>query len=141
MLVARLVFFWSKGPAIPGTDTKDLKEARCYDPGPESFRLLLARKVMAVRLGRRHLRAHLTLALPIDEVCWRRAVLFRAAPGVLLPQGDDSIGILVGQWAQEHTIDHTKDGGIRADAQGQCDNGRSCKTGFFHQHARPVAQV
>src|SRR5437867_2060340 len=49
--------------------------------------------------------------------------------------------VLYGQGAQHDRINHGKNGGVRADAQRQCDHGHGAEAEVLAQHAQPITQV
>ena len=59
----------------------------------------------------------------------------------LLPDKDQPIALGIGEWAQEHGMDHAEDRRIRANAEAQCEDGDHRESGVLAHHAQPVDQV
>jgi hypothetical protein len=61
--------------------------------------------------------------------------------GAHFAEGDQAVRLPVGEWADERGVDNGKDSGVRANSQGQGDDGDQGKAGFVPQHAKAITDV
>ena len=105
------------------------------------LRLADARQVKALVGGRRHAFKDLVLITPVYVVSHRGRVARVSASGVVLPDHHEPFGVSIRQGAQQHRVDDTEDGAVRADPQGQSDHGDGGEAGVFPERPQAVAQV
>src|SRR5205085_1717608 len=66
----------------------------------------------------------------------------RARPGpAVLAQNHDATGIWIWQRSQQHGIDDTEDGGVRADAERNREHGDGSEAGLFGQHSQGKTNI
>src|SRR5579859_4469256 len=77
--------------------------------------------------------------LPVEEIGvgdWRLAV-----SGGLSVERDELAWMRIRQWIEQHAIHDRKKGGVRADAQGQSENGDGGERGRFGEHSKGVTNI
>src|SRR5579862_5888800 len=77
----------------------------------------------------------MVLLLPVKKICWRHWI------AALLKDNYKSIVILVWKRPEQNSIDNTKDGGVRTDAQSKGDDRHRCKTMRLAELAQRVAKI
>src|SRR5215469_17160310 len=61
--------------------------------------------------------------------------------GAHFAKGDQAVRLPVGKWAHERCVDNGKDGGVRANPQGQGDDGDDGKAGIVCEHSKTITDV
>jgi hypothetical protein len=115
-------------------DSKHLKKILGNMGADNDFRFVLRGESEAQRVkrGDAFQRAALFLKLRRFRVGKQNAV--RATLPVDLRDGNEAARVLVRQGLEENGMDDTEDGGVRADAQGQSEEGDGGEAGIFLQH-------
>ncbi len=78
---------------------------------------------------------------PIDEIGIGCAPALHALAAHVAPESHEAAGLGEGEGAEHDGIDHTEDGGIGADAEGEGERGDECEARAFAEAARGVAQI
>ena len=73
--------------------------------------------------------------LPHVETCTLRLIFVR------FNKLDDAIGLRKGQRAEQYAIDHSEDGGVSPNAEGQGEDSHGGEAGSFSQSAKAEAEV
>ena len=57
------------------------------------------------------------------------------------PEHRQSLGGVIGKRSEKNRIEDAEDGGVRADAQRECEHGNACEAGILYQAANGVSEV
>src|SRR5688500_17577720 len=142
-LISDRVLFGQEGATHERLHAQRSKERLADKLGLDLFRFAgPAREIDALICYCRHVFERSALLLPIEKVCRGYDILepggFSESP---LPNHDDALGIRIRERTEQHAIDHTEDGGIRADAERESDHGREGEARFLQQRPHSVPQI
>ena len=135
------VLFWQKPAADEwrhpdGVEKPvgDLRAEQCFGLGPAGI---------AHRVGNHasHHRERSRSIAPIEKVGGRNVLVLCRARGLTLPDGDDAVGILIGQGPELQRVEKRDDRHGPANAQRQNQNGRRGEGRRFDEHADAVFHV
>ena len=143
MIVALRIFLVQEAAAQLRADAQNPENARGDQRAIEQFGLAHARQIWrggfhyGNRFQGRPARAPLVIMAEIDGQTRVQVRKF----GDYLADRVQPLRIAVGQRAQQHAVDHRKDGGIGADAHGQAQHGHGREAPLAQQGAESVANV
>ncbi len=100
-----------------GVGPEHREEIRGAKLARDLFRLAIAREIEAAIEEDSHVGEDLVLIFPVGEVAEIDDVLIGAPALSLFPHEHELLRILVRKAAQQHSIDDTKDRGVRANAE------------------------
>src|SRR6266508_3778333 len=109
--------------------------------GENVLRFAVARQPEPSPFQSRHILEDGLPRLPVNVIRRRRFLLREAGERRLFPDHHQSLMLVKRQRPEQHGVDQTEYGRIRADAQRQSDDGYNCKAGLLQQHSRAEAQV
>src|SRR5258705_12094282 len=84
---------------------------------------------------------HSILRAQVEKIRIRVGTAQLAALLVSFKYCEQSLRFGKRQWSQQDCIHHTKDCGVSADAECQCNGGHDADAGRLQQHAKPEANV
>ena len=109
----------------------------------DAFRLAAKGKARGSRKAAKHVGKDFVVILKIPEHGMRDGVAAPIAAVVAPPHGEQNklLRILDGQEPQQNLVEEGENSGVRANAQGQSQDGYSRKAGSSREHAEGVFQV
>ena len=143
---AFFVFLFLNDSSDQRWDSQYFKQASRCKATADSFGLVVSMKDVVA--GSRRIvhdktepREQLAFFPPGMQVRDGDLIFLVAQRRIRLPQHQQLSGAGVGQRSQQHGIHHAEDGRVRADAQGQSDDGNNRERRAATQHAEAVADV
>src|SRR6185312_3085832 len=120
-------------------DAEKLKEIPIDHAAVESLRAIYAGESEYKTARRSHAGKRLGSRAPIFvvRVRSRNPLSFSG----FLTEQDQLLGPVVRQWTKQQGADHAEDCGVRADSQGQRDDGDHSEARLLHQHPRAISKV
>src|SRR2546425_2658046 len=141
MAFTGLILIRQKGAPENGADFQDLKKTGGNEQAGHVLSNLISCKRKTLVLVGSHLLEVMTLISPMEEVVRGDGSSVPARRRVYFPDLYQPVRIRERQRTQQHGVDDTEHGGVRANAQSERDHGDSGETGTLSQHAKAVAQV
>src|SRR6185503_13562732 len=121
-----LFVIWNEGSAEEWFHAEHVEEV-CGDyTGLHPFRLVAAVEYEAHGMMLDHLHRFVLIAI-ILELLTGEAKTVSVVETSLLIHHDETVSVFVGEWSQQHTVNHAEDRGVGADAQRQSNYGGECK--------------
>jgi hypothetical protein len=139
VVFAEFVFTGQERPAQLRLGAKHLEVAGGNECASQLDRFRATGQRDGIARLRRHEVEDGVVSLPVEEV--QRGDAVARAPGRLLHDPDDAIGVGIGEWLQQHRIDEAEDGGIGADADGQCQDRDGRKSWALPQCTNRVTKL
>jgi hypothetical protein len=81
----------------------------------------------------------MVLLLPVDEIWLGNETLAKGGGSEV--ERVELVGIREWKRVQQDAIDHGKKSGVRADAQGESEDGDGCEAGIFQEYTHTIANI
>ena len=126
---AGLIFSWRQRAAENWSEMENFKKIRGNERAPNAIGALAAGQVDALRLESGQVLERMHLLSKVLQLGHGEAVAISRRGG--RKEVDQSRGIVIGQRAKKDRIDDAEDGGVRADAEREGEDGDGGETGGF----------
>src|SRR5436190_1976643 len=138
---AWLLIGWLQSPAEYRIHREYLKQTRRRHRHAQSLRRVAFAQIPlpAARSGHRH--ENVVLFLPIEKVGGRYCIACCAGCADRLLDGDDAIGVGIGQRPQKNTVDDAEDHGRARNPEHEGDECHDGKPEVLAQHAQSVTNI
>ena len=135
------VLLWQESSADHRSHPDSVEEALSHLRAEQHLRLGPAGVVHGIRDRTRDERERARAVAPIEEICGRHLLALGGTRRGTLPEGDDALGVLIGQGPELERVEERDDRHRAADAERQNQDGRQRERGSFDEHAYAVLHV
>src|SRR5262249_45718108 len=140
-------FFGGELAAENGIDAEERKEVWRDEANGDLLRLLVAFGVAEINGGAAAAGSRGKIGklggslLVVAEIRRGDSGEGLAAGAVVIPDGNETLGILIGKRLHEDGVDHGEDGGVGADAESQGESGDQREAWAFAEQAKSVTNI
>ena len=138
---AGAVLLRQERPAERGLDSEQREQVPAGGIAVHFLRVAFAGQAVRSPGHRSHVGENAVLLLPIDKVGGGGRVLRETHVAGVLPDHGQPVGIVIGQWTQQHGFHDAEHSGVRADAQRHEDHSDCAKGGALPEHSPAVLHV
>jgi hypothetical protein len=136
-----LIFLFEKRTTLERLDAEHVEEICRDESSLDALGRVATREVSAPPAFEGEMFERLALRLPVEIVRHRDFIALDTAARVLVPDCDDAIQIRKLQGLEYQSVDATKDGAVRADAQSQRDYSNRRKARTLDQVSDCIADI